>query len=73
MSDFLDNLKKSVEEGEFNSEAAKKINQVDDLAEQVLEEKSVQEIEDSVLDTAVAGGVRTVDEDEVARLNSEYE
>ena len=73
MSDFLENLKKSVDEGEFNSEAAKKINALDDMAEEVLEEKSVGQIEESVLDTATAGGVITVSGEEVARLNSEYE
>lgn len=32
MSDFLDSLKKAVETGEFNSEPAKKINQIVELA-----------------------------------------
>ena len=73
MSDFLENLKKSVDEGTFNSEAAKKINTVDELAEEKLEEKSTGEIDEALHERVFAGGIRTVDEDEVAKLNSEYE
>lgn len=73
MSNFLDDLKKSVEEGEFNSEAAKKINEVDAKADEVLEEKSTEQIEQSVIDTAISGGVKTIDGADFARLQSEYE
>ena len=34
MSEFLDNLKNAVEKGNFNSEAAKKINEIDKLADE---------------------------------------
>jgi len=73
MSNFLENLKKSVDEGEFNSDAAKRINSIDEKADSVLNEKSAEQIEESVREKAVSGGVKTVDEEEVARLNSEYE
>lgn len=33
MSSFLDNLKNAVEKGEFNSDAAKKINEIHEMAE----------------------------------------
>jgi len=38
MSQFLDNLKHTLENGEFNSEAVKKINQVGAMADNVLAE-----------------------------------
>ena len=43
MSDFLDNLKKAADTGEFNSDAAKKILEVHDLAESKLKGKNVEE------------------------------
>lgn len=73
MSNFLDNLKKSVDEGTFNSEAANKLKVIDDLAEELSETKSQEELEDSVEKKLLEGGIRTVDGDEVAKLNSEYE
>ena len=73
MSDFLENLKKAVDEGEFNSEAAKKINSIDEMATEFAESKSIEEMEESVTEKATEGGVKTVSEDEMAKLNSDYE
>lgn len=79
MSEFLENLKKSVETGEFNSEAAKKIIEIDKLAEEKIKSltKSGQNIEDSDLTKAVEDrvkdNVKTVSEEEALELNSQYE
>ena len=74
MSNFLDNLKKSVDEGTFNSEAANKLKEIDVLADGLSETKTSEELEKSIEEKIIAGGVKTlVDGDEVAKLNSEYE
>jgi len=75
-SNFLENLKKSVEEGNFNSEAAKKIIEIDKLADEkfiktndgtkYVDTKNLDELTKEV-------GVKTVTEEEAAVLNSEYE
>jgi hypothetical protein len=41
-NNFLEELKKAVEEGNFNSEAAKKINDIDKLAESMLASGSLK-------------------------------
>lgn len=73
MENFLDNLKESLETGNFNSEAAKKINAVDDLADDVKREKTIDEMEDSIMDKATEGGVKTVDSEDIGKIQSEYE
>jgi len=73
MSNLLDELKKAVDDGNFNSEAAKKLIEIDSKADEVLEEKSTEQIEQSVIDTAISGGVKTIDGADFARLQSEYE
>lgn len=66
MSKFLDDLKNSVESGEFNSEAAKKIIEVDKLADSVSGTKALDELKEKV-------GVKSVTDEEVGTLNSTYE
>ena len=80
MSTFLENLKKSVETGEFNSEAAKKIIEIDKLAEEKIKSltKTGQSIEDSDLAKSVddrikEAGVKIISEEEALELNSQYE
>jgi tRNA splicing endonuclease len=80
MSTFLENLKKSVENGEFNSEAAKKIIEIDKLAEEKIKllTKTGQSIEDSDLaktvdDRVKKAGVKIISEEEALELNSQYE
>jgi hypothetical protein len=74
-SDFLKNLKTAVDTGEFNSEAAKKILEINKLAEDKLKEamkggKPIIELVDDRLEKA---GVKTVTEEEAAAINPEYD
>jgi len=66
-SSFLESLKNAVEQGDFNSEAAKKINQIDSLADTEID------AEEKVDERLKAAGIRTVSEKETIELNSEYE
>jgi hypothetical protein len=79
-SNFLENLKKAVDTGEFNSEAEKKIIEVDKLADEKIKTmtKPNEAIDDSDLSKSVTerlkrAGVKTVSEEEALELNSEYE
>lgn len=64
-STFLENLKKSVETSDFNSEAAKKIIELDKLADGA---------GSKAIETALEnGGIKTVTEEEVVIINSDYE
>jgi len=79
-SSFLEKLKKAVDTGEFNSEAAKKIIEIDKLADEKLSTmtKPNISIEDSDLSKSIndrvkKAGIKTVSEEEVLILNSEYE
>jgi seryl-tRNA synthetase len=65
--EFLENLKKAVEEGEFNSEAAKKINEIDKLAD---EKKDAAK---SVDERLAAAGIKNINEEDGITLNSDYE
>jgi hypothetical protein len=70
LSPFLENLKKSVDTGDFNSEAAKKIIEVDKLAD---ERKSTRAL-DFAFDAAIKeGAIKSVTEEEAAALNVDYE
>jgi hypothetical protein len=75
MNPFLENLKKSVETGEFNSEAAKKIIEIDKNADNakglILTEEEKNELAKKRLGTVLEGAVVT--EEEVLKLNSEYD
>jgi phospholipid N-methyltransferase len=68
-SDFLDNLKKAVDTGEFNSEAAKKIIDIDKLADEKIDP------DDLVQKRLDVSGVKTasITEEEVEVINAEYE
>lgn len=68
MSNFIENLKKAVETGDFNSEAAKKINEIDKLAD-----NKVNSAEQSLEKRLEDAGTKTVIEEEAAALNSQYE
>ena len=70
MSEFLDNLKKSVDTGEFNSEAAKKIIEIDKLADEKATGNAFKMVQDRI---EKAGFVESVTEEEAIVLNSEYE
>lgn len=64
-SNFLKDLQNAVDKGEFNSEAAKKIIEVDKLADNAIPE--------NIADRLEKAGVKTVSEEEAAAINSEYE
>lgn len=75
MGTFLENLKQDLEKGNFNSEAAKKINEIDELAdEKFIETRDGNKyVNTENLDKLVnEAGVKTVTEEEAA-LNSDYE
>lgn len=71
-SNFLENLKKSVEEGDFNSEAAKKINEIDKLADIIAPTGgAAANLDKRIKDSG--GFAESVTEEEAAALNSDYE
>lgn len=70
-SDFLNNLKKTVEAGDFNSEAAKKIIEISDLADSKM--GSTKAIDAAMEAAEREGAVVTVTEQEAAAINSAYE
>lgn len=85
MSDFLNNLKKDLEKGEFNSEAAKKITEVNSLADEkmigtqtgedgteVKSQKTVEELEEAVKNRLQDAGIKHVSEEEMLAANLEY-
>ncbi len=67
MGTFLENLKQDLEKGNFNSEAAKKINEIDELAGT---KDNAGDLLEKRLDAA---GVKTVTEEEITSVNSDYE
>jgi hypothetical protein len=69
-SEFLKNLKNAVDTGEFNSDAAKKINEIDKLADIIAPTGGAEANLEKRLKEA---GVKTVTEEEALELNSEYE
>ncbi len=72
-SSFLDNLKNAVEKGEFNSEAAKKILEVEKLADEKLKNNNSNDLAEPLSKRLEEAGVKTVSEEEAAAVNSEYE
>ena len=73
MSNFLENLKNAADNGEFNSDAAKKINEIDEKANDFTKMKTTEQMEESLTEKALEVGIKTVSEEDVAKLNSEYE
>jgi hypothetical protein len=67
-SPFLENLKKSVDNGEFNSEAAKKIIEIDKLADEKINAFGL--VTDRI---EKAGYAESVTEEEAAIVSSKYE
>jgi hypothetical protein len=68
-SPFLENLKNAVDKGEFNSEAAKKIIEIDKLADEKIDP------DDLVQKRLEVSGVKTasITEEEAEVINAEYE
>jgi len=71
-SEFIKNLKDALDKGEFNSEIANKFKEIDKRADQLsgLEEEQLKE---RVEKRAKEKGVKTIEEEKIAELNSEYE
>jgi hypothetical protein len=69
-SDFLNNLKKTVESGEFNSEAAKKIIELNALADIAKTQPIPHELWDKAREKTIT---EAVTEQEAAAINSVYE
>jgi len=77
MSDFLDNLKNAADSGEFNSEAAKKILEINELADTKLgagTEADLEKIQESLTKRVEELGVNEpVSEEKAVEANTEYE
>lgn len=72
--EFLNKLKDSLEKGEFNSDAAKKINEISKKADQISENASSDEIAERINDKIKESGEKEKpQEDEIPEINSEYE
>jgi hypothetical protein len=71
-SNFLENLKKSVEEGDFNSEAAKKILEIDKLTS-IIAPTGAGAAGTNIKKRLEEAGVKTVTEEDAAMINADYE
>lgn len=73
-SSFLENLKNSVETGEFNSDAAKKITTISEKSAEI-EKNGLSDgtLLEKVDDRINKAGIKTVAEEEAALANSMYE
>ena len=74
-SEFLNNLKKAVEVGEFNSEAAKKINEISKLAEVMTGGKpvDVKALEEKINNRLETSGIKTVDKETTEKAKADYD
>jgi len=70
LSPFLENLKKSVDTGEFNSDAAKKIIEVNKLAENPATSNALWNAYENANKN---GEIKTVTEEEAAVIKADYE
>lgn len=73
MDNFLENLKKSLDNGEFNSEISKKMSELNELAETKAKSTSVNDLKKSVMNAANKNGIKSVTENEAVQINQEYE
>ncbi len=77
MSDFLENLKKAADNGEFNSDAAKKILEINELADvksKLMDSDELQEtLEKRIEADPKDSEEKMVSEEEMLELNSQYE
>lgn len=71
MSEFLENLKKAIENEEFNSNVAKKINDINELADDIIKEKTINEIDESVKNRIKEK--KKIDKDDIKKITSEYQ
>lgn len=77
MGNFLEDLKNAADSGEFNSEAAKKIIEINELADKKIgdgTEADVERLKDAVNKRVPeTEEVKSVSEEDALELNSEYE
>jgi hypothetical protein len=73
MSDFLKSLKESLESGKFNSDIAKKINDIDDLADKKLKSRGLDGLEVDLKKRANDAGVRKIDPEELSEMKEQYD
>lgn len=75
MSEFLDNLKKAADMGEFNSDAAKKILDINKLADSKLGNGSKEDLENlkKNIEEKYKNSVEPVTEEKALEANSEYD
>ena len=75
MSDFLDKLKSAVDNGEFNSEVAKKINDIDELVNVKIVNDDLKLIDklDDVTERSASEDVVKLSVEEITEANTEYE
>lgn len=75
MSSFLENLKNAADNGEFNSDAAKKILDIDKLADTKLGSGTSEDVErlQEKLEKNYGEQVKPVSEEEAIEMNSQYE
>lgn len=76
MSDFLDKLKESVDKGEFNSDVANKINEINEKTDKFLKEKSIDELKEAV-NTRIDGVIndsetKEISDDVVEEINFKH-
>jgi len=76
MSDFLEKLKNAVENEEFNSEGAKKILEVNKLAENKID-MGIERLKETLMKREASSEeldeTKAVSEEEMLELNSQYE
>ncbi len=73
---FLDNLKNAVDNGDFNSEAARKLIEIGNLADTKFIPKTNEQLLEklnTVKEKLVGDNAVTVTEEEAAAINAEYE
>ena len=77
MSEFLDNLKNAADNGEFNSEAAKKILEISELADQKLQgytsEEDIEKLKEKIQELQGEEISEPVTEEKALEANTEYE
>lgn len=76
MSNFLDNLKNAADNGEFNSEAAKKILEINELADTKIGEGTpadIEKLQETLEKRQGEEHVEPVSEEKVVEANTEYE
>jgi len=73
MSKFLDDLKNAADTGEFNSDAAKKINAVNEMADGKSNLMTNEQLQNSLNERIGNKPLNGVSEEQALELNSKYE